>query len=43
MEFHIYPGTAHGFFNDTRPDVHDAEASKLTWERTLAFFRQHLS
>ena len=43
VEFHIYPGTAHGFFNDTRPDVHDAEASKLTWERTLAFFRQHLS
>jgi carboxymethylenebutenolidase len=43
VEFHIYPGTGHGFFNDTRPDVHDAEASKLTWERTLAFFRQHLS
>ena len=43
VEFHIYPGTGHGFFNDTRPDVHDAAASKLTWERTLAFFRQHLS
>ena len=43
VEFHIYPGTEHAFFNDTRPEVHDAEASKLTWERTLAFFRQHLS
>ena len=43
VEFHIYPGTSHGFFNDTRPDVHDAAASKLTWERTLAFFRQQLS
>ena len=42
VEFHIYPGTHHGFFNDTRPDVHDAKASQLTWERTLAFYRKHL-
>jgi carboxymethylenebutenolidase len=42
VEFHIYPGTDHAFFNDTRPDVHNAEASKQSWERTLAFFRQHL-
>jgi carboxymethylenebutenolidase len=42
-EFHIYPGTHHGFFNDTRDEVHDANASKTSWERTLAFFRQHLS
>ena len=41
-EFHIYPGTDHAFFNDTRPDVYNAEAAKLSWERTLAFFRQHL-
>jgi carboxymethylenebutenolidase len=41
-EFHIYPGTEHAFFNDTRPDVYNAEAAKLSWERTLAFFRQHL-
>ena len=27
----------HAFFNDTRPMVHDVEASKLAWERTLAF------
>ncbi|MEX2246213.1 MAG: dienelactone hydrolase family protein [Dehalococcoidia bacterium] len=43
VEFHIYPGTQHGFFNDTRPDVHHAEASRQTWERTLAFYKQHLS
>ena len=43
VEFHIYPGTDHAFFNDTRPDVHNAEASKQSWERTLAFFRQHLA
>jgi carboxymethylenebutenolidase len=42
VEFHIYPGTQHGFFNDTRPEQHNAQASAQTWERTLAFFRQHL-
>lgn len=42
VEFHIYPDTDHAFFNDTRPDVHDADASKQSWERTLAFFREHL-
>jgi carboxymethylenebutenolidase len=42
-EFHFYDGTSHGFFNDTRPEAHNAEASKLTWERTLAFYKKHLS
>jgi carboxymethylenebutenolidase len=42
VEFHTYAGTGHGFFNDTRPEVYNAQASKLSWERTLAFYRQHL-
>lgn len=42
VDFHIYPGTAHAFFNDARPDVYNAEAAQLSWERTLAFYRQHL-
>jgi carboxymethylenebutenolidase len=42
VEFHNYPGTEHGFFNDTRPEVHKPEASQLTWERTIAFYRRHL-
>ena len=42
VEFHIYPGASHGFFNDTRPEVHNAEASQLSWERTIAFYRKHL-
>ncbi|MCH8948937.1 MAG: dienelactone hydrolase family protein [Chloroflexi bacterium] len=42
VEFHIYPGTDHAFFNDTRADVHNADAAKLSWERTLPFFREHL-
>jgi carboxymethylenebutenolidase len=42
VEFHTYAGTEHAFFNDTRPEVYNAQASKLSWERTLAFYRQHL-
>jgi carboxymethylenebutenolidase len=43
VEFHIYPDTQHGFFNDTRPEQHAPEASRQTWERTLAFYKKHLS
>jgi carboxymethylenebutenolidase len=42
-EFHVYPGTDHGFFNDTRAEVHKPAESKQTWDRTLAFFKQHLA
>ncbi len=38
---HQYPGTQHGFNNDTTPRF-DAAAAKLAWERTLAFFNQNL-
>lgn len=41
-EFHVYPGTDHAFFNDTRPEVHDAEAAADAWRRTLDFLRRHL-
>jgi carboxymethylenebutenolidase len=40
-ERHLYPGTQHGFHNDTTPR-YDAAAAKLAWERTLAFFNKHL-
>ena len=36
-----YPGTQHGFNNDTTPR-YDAAAAKQAWERTIAFFRNHL-
>lgn len=40
---HIYPGTQHAFFNDTRPDLYDDAAARLSWERTISFFREHLA
>jgi carboxymethylenebutenolidase len=36
-----YPGTQHGFNNDTTPR-YDAAAAKLAWERTLAHFNKYL-
>jgi len=40
-EAHTYPGTQHGFHNDTTPR-YDEAAAKLAWKRTLAFFKKHL-
>jgi len=39
VTFYHYPGTQHAFFNDTRPQVYDAEAAELSWRRTLDFLR----
>jgi carboxymethylenebutenolidase len=38
---HIYPGTQHGFNNDTTPR-YDEAAAKLAWRRTVDFFNKHL-
>ena len=40
-EAHIYPDVNHGFHNDTTPR-YDKEAAELAWERTIAFFKEHL-
>ena len=41
-QVHIYPGTQHGFHNDSTPRF-DKEAAKLSWERTIAHFRKYLA
>jgi len=38
---YTYPGTEHGFNNDTTPR-YDEAAAKLAWQRTLAFFNANL-
>lgn len=41
-EAYIYPGTNHGFHNDTTPR-YDEAAAKLAWERTITWFRRYLA
>jgi carboxymethylenebutenolidase len=40
--FLVYPGVDHAFFNEDRPEVYDAAAAELLWERTLAFLHAQL-
>lgn len=41
FEVHKYPGTQHGFHNNSTPR-YDEAATKLSWQRTVALFKQHL-
>jgi carboxymethylenebutenolidase len=41
-EIHMYPGTQHGFHNNSTPRYSEA-AAKLSWERTVAFFKKNLA
>jgi carboxymethylenebutenolidase len=43
IDVKIYKGADHAFFNDTRPEVYDAEAAADAWQRTIALLRGHLS
>jgi carboxymethylenebutenolidase len=42
VELFTYPGTDHAFFNDSRPEVYNADAAQQAWGRTLAFLRERL-
>jgi carboxymethylenebutenolidase len=44
IEYRIYtyPGTSHGFNNDTNPERYNAEAARLAWGRTVEFFKSKL-
>jgi carboxymethylenebutenolidase len=41
-EIHMYPGTQHGFHNNSTPRYNEA-AAKLSWDRTVAFFKKNLA
>ncbi|MDF3608230.1 YghX family hydrolase [Paracoccus sp. DMF-8] len=40
-EAHVYPGTNHGFHNDSTPR-YDREAAELAWQRTIDWFNRWL-
>ena len=42
FEHHLYPGTLHAFFNDTRANYH-VDAARDAWARTLSFLATHLA
>jgi carboxymethylenebutenolidase len=42
FEMHKYPGTQHGFHNNSTPR-YDEPAAKLSWERTVALFKKNLA
>jgi carboxymethylenebutenolidase len=41
-EAHVYPGTQHGFHNNSTPRYNEA-AAKLAWDRTVAHFKKYLA
>lgn len=41
-EMQTYPGTRHGFHNNSTKRYNE-EAAKLAWQRTIAHFKKHLS
>lgn len=41
-EAHFYPGTQHGFHNNSTPRYNEA-AAKLSWDRTVEHFKKHLA
>ena len=41
FEMHSYPGTGHGFHNNSTTRYVEA-AAKLAWERTVAWFHEHV-
>jgi len=41
FEMYVYPGTRHGFHNNSTPR-YNAEQAKLAWSRTVAWLKKYL-
>ena len=41
-QIHVYPGTQHGFHNNSTPRYNEG-AARLAWQRTVAFFKKSLA
>ena len=39
---HVYPGTKHGFHNNSTPRYNEEQA-KIAWDRTIAHFKANLA
>ncbi len=42
VQFQVYPGAGHAFFNEDRPEAYHKESAELLWSRTIDFFRETL-
>jgi carboxymethylenebutenolidase len=42
VELHTYPGADHAYHDDSHPQYH-ADASAVSWKRTLEFFGRFLN
>ena len=42
FQSHVYPGTRHGFHNNSTPRFNEAQA-KIAWERTILHFNKYLT
>jgi carboxymethylenebutenolidase len=43
MDVHTYAGAGHAFNRDIDPNHYHEASAKLAWQRTMAFFDQHLA
>ena len=43
VQFHIYPGADHAFFNDTRPEAYNAQAAHDAWHRAVEWLRGNVT
>jgi carboxymethylenebutenolidase len=42
VEGHIYPDSAHGFFNDATPERYNRAAAEEAWTRTIDWFNRYV-